>query len=72
MPATVSSLNPCITFRRICSWCHSDLGPLQHPAEQHSYGICASCQNRYFAYLYQPDIHTNEANNRLRARAAGG
>jgi hypothetical protein len=42
-------------FRRICSWCRSDLGALDHHAQDHSYGICEACAHRYFAYLYEPD-----------------
>ena len=72
MPAVVSSLDPRATFHRVCSWCHCDLGPLEHPTEQHSYGICERCQYRYFAHLYELDTKEDEANNVLHARAAGG
>ena len=46
------------TFRRICSWCRSDLGALDHHSQDHSYGICETCAHRYFAYLYEPDALT--------------
>jgi hypothetical protein len=46
------------TFRRICSWCRSDLGALGHQSQDHSYGICETCAHRYFAYLYEPDTLT--------------
>jgi hypothetical protein len=42
-------------FYRICSWCRSYLGALDHSSQDHSYGICESCAHRYFAYLYEPD-----------------
>jgi hypothetical protein len=41
--------------RRICSWCGSDLGALEHQSQHHSYGICESCAHQYFAYLYEPE-----------------
>jgi hypothetical protein len=53
--AACSSTQPA-TFHRICSWCRSDLGVLEHFSQDHSYGICESCAHRYFAYLYEPDV----------------
>jgi hypothetical protein len=44
-----------VAFHRICSWCRSDLGALEHHCQDHSYGICESCAYRYFAYLYEPE-----------------
>jgi hypothetical protein len=69
MPTLVSSLNLCATFRRVCSWCRCDLGPLEHPTEQHSYGICERCQYQYFAHLYEPDTEEHAATEVLHERA---
>jgi hypothetical protein len=45
-------------FHRICSWCRSDLGALEHRCHDHSYGICEACAYHYFAYLYEPEPTT--------------
>jgi hypothetical protein len=45
-------------FHRICSWCRSDLGALEHSSQDHSYGICETCAYHYFAYLYEPEATT--------------
>jgi hypothetical protein len=56
MPATVVSFPPRpANFRRICCWCHSDLGPLAQPIEHDSYAICEPCQHHYFGHLYEGD-----------------
>ena len=41
--------------RRICSWCHADLGPLWPDSQAPSYGICPRCVRRYFPDLYEPE-----------------
>jgi len=72
MPATVVSFLPRLdTFRRICSWCHCDLGPLEHPIEHDSYAICAPCQHRYFAYLYEVDAVNHGTAEVFQERAVG-
>jgi hypothetical protein len=57
LPAVVSSTPQSFAHRRRCSWCHCDLGPLEHPSQHDTYGICASCTSRYFAHLYEPDTY---------------
>jgi hypothetical protein len=46
---------PSSPHRRICAWCHIDLGPLWAGSTAHSYGICPSCIQRYFPDLYEAD-----------------
>jgi hypothetical protein len=46
---------PSSPFRRICAWCHTDLGPLWPGSRAHSYGICPACLRRYFPDLYETD-----------------
>jgi len=55
MPINVASIPQVAVHRRVCSWCRGDLGPLAHASQHDSYGICALCTRRYFAYLYEPD-----------------
>jgi hypothetical protein len=62
---------PHASHRRVCSWCHCDLGPLDHATDHHSYGICKQCQYRYFAPLYEADLPENTAVEVLRERAVG-
>ncbi len=69
MPAVSSYTTPRTTLRRVCSWCHGDLGPLNHPSQYHSYGICECCQHRYFAYLYEAD--EDSTTEGLHERAVG-
>ena len=70
MPAVVLPASRA-SFRRVCSWCRCDLGPLAHAAEQHSYGICAQCQHRYFAHLYNVETEENTLTEVLHERAIG-
>jgi hypothetical protein len=42
-------------FRRICAWCHADLGSIWPDSQTNSYGICPVCIQRYFPDLYEPD-----------------
>jgi hypothetical protein len=67
LPAVVSSAPQPSAHRRCCSWCRCDLGPLEHPSQHDTYGICASCTTRYFAHLYEGDQVTEE----LRVRVVG-
>jgi hypothetical protein len=55
MPADASSRRLSLACRHICAWCQCDLGPLLHPSPHHSYGICRTCAQRYFADLYDCD-----------------
>jgi len=71
MPAAVSSRILRARFRRVCSWCHCDLGPLAHPSHHHSYGICECCQYRYFAHLYEADTGEDAITEVLHERAVG-
>jgi hypothetical protein len=41
-------------YRHICGWCHRDLGALWQGSQHHSYAICETCKQAYFAYLYEP------------------
>jgi hypothetical protein len=41
-------------YRHICGWCRRDLGVLWQGSQQHSYAICDSCKQIYFAALYEP------------------
>ena len=70
MPAVVLSA-PHANFRRVCSWCRCDLGPLAHATKHHSYGICEQCQHQYFAFLYEVNRPENTAVEVLRERAVG-
>ena len=72
MPATVVSFPPqSASFRRICSWCHCDLGALAHPMEHDSYAICEACQYRYFAHLFEDDVVEQRTAEVLHERAVG-
>jgi hypothetical protein len=46
---------PSSPFRRICAWCHADLGSLWAGSTAHSYGICSPCRQRYFPNLYESE-----------------
>jgi hypothetical protein len=46
---------PSSPYRRICAWCHADLGSLWPGSQAHSYGICSPCTHRYFPDLYEAD-----------------
>jgi hypothetical protein len=70
MPAVVLPA-PQASFRRICSWCRCDLGPLAYATKHHSYGICEQCQYQYFAHLYKADQLESTAGEMLRERAVG-
>jgi len=70
MPAVVSS-PPHGSFRRVCSWCHCDLGPLAQPIDHDSYAICEPCQQRYFAHLYEAELPESTTIEVLRERAVG-
>jgi hypothetical protein len=70
-PLPLCPASPISTFRRICSWCRCDLGPLWHGSQQHSYGICAACRDRYFAYLYEADGDLPLAQEELLVQAVG-
>jgi hypothetical protein len=39
-------------YRHICGWCRRDLGALWHGSQHHSYAICDTCKQTYFAGLY--------------------
>jgi hypothetical protein len=69
--SAVVSPPPYANFRRVCSWCRCDLGPLLHATEHHSYAICERCQHRYFAHLYEADLPEDIAVEVLRERAVG-
>jgi hypothetical protein len=56
-------------YRRICSWCSSDLGELTYHSEEPSYGICLDCAHRYFPELYTAEEHAMAPP--LRERAVG-
>jgi hypothetical protein len=72
MPATVVSFPPQpVSFRRICCWCHSDLGQLAHPIEHDSYAICGPCQYRYFPHLFEDDVVEQRTAEVLQERAVG-
>jgi hypothetical protein len=72
MPAiVVSSPARPANFRRICCWCHSDLGPLEHPIGHDSYAICQPCQRRYFGHLYEADAVEQRTTVVARERAVG-
>jgi hypothetical protein len=69
--AAVSSPPRPVNFRRICCWCHSDLGPLAHPIDHDSYAICEPCQHSFFAHLYESDVVEQRTNEVLQERAVG-
>jgi hypothetical protein len=39
-------------YRHICGWCRRDLGALWGGSQHHSYAICDTCKQAYFAGLY--------------------
>jgi hypothetical protein len=39
-------------YRHICGWCRRDLGALWRGSQHHSYAICDTCKQIYFAVLY--------------------
>jgi len=39
-------------YRHICGWCRRDLGALWRGSQHHSYAICDTCKQKYFAGLY--------------------
>jgi hypothetical protein len=39
-------------YRHICGWCRRDLGALWCGSQHHSYAICDTCKQIYFAGLY--------------------
>lgn len=49
-PASTTDTSP--LYRHICGWCRRDLGALWGGSQHHSYAICDSCKQTYFAGLY--------------------
>jgi len=49
------------TYRHICGWCRRDLGALWCGSKQHSYAICDTCKQAYFAGLYDAPAHISAA-----------
>jgi hypothetical protein len=54
-----------------CAWCRRDLGLLSYSSMQPSYGICAICQQAYFADYYQEDRSERTLTAGLKQRTAG-
>jgi hypothetical protein len=50
---TTETISHC---RHICGWCRRDLGALWLGSQEHSYAICESCKQTYFASLYEPAV----------------
>jgi hypothetical protein len=40
--------------RRLCAWCHADMGALWPDSQAPSFGICRDCVQRYFPDLVEP------------------
>ena len=62
MHARVKTTPPAETspiYRHICSWCRRDLGALWRDSQHHSYAICESCKQTYFAGLYDSPALAN-------------
>ena len=58
-PATTAETSP--IYRHICGWCRRDLGALWGGSQHHSYAICDTCKQTYFAGLYDaPALATAE------------
>ncbi len=53
--------------RHICGWCRRDLGALWQGSQHHSYAICETCKQVYFAYLYEPAARAQLESERARA-----
>ena len=48
-------------YRHICGWCRRDLGALWRGSQHHSYAICDTCKQAYFAGLYDAPTLTSTA-----------
>jgi hypothetical protein len=48
-------------YRHICGWCRRDLGALWCGSQHHSYAICDTCKQIYFAGLYDAPVHISAA-----------
>jgi hypothetical protein len=52
LPQSTSTADTSPLYRHICGWCRRDLGALWGGSQHHSYAICDSCKQTYFAGLY--------------------
>ena len=57
-PAPTADTSP--IYRHICGWCRRDLGALWRGSQHHSYAICDSCKQTYFAGLYDAPARAAE------------
>jgi hypothetical protein len=55
-------------YRHICGWCRRDLGALWHGSQHHSYAICDTCKQTYFAGLYDAPTLISTAPEKATAR----
>jgi len=56
-------------YLHICGWCRRDLGALWHGSQHHSYAICDSCKQAYFAGLYDAPALASAAPEKAAARS---
>ena len=65
---TVPGTDSAPIYRHICGWCRRDLGALWGGSQHHSYAICDTCTQIYFAGLYDASTLTTAAAEKASAR----
>ena len=65
---TASASDSAPIYRHICGWCRRDLGALWRGSQHHSYAICDTCKQIYFAGLYDAPALTSTAREKTTAR----
>jgi hypothetical protein len=66
---TASPIDSALIYRHICGWCRRDLGALWHDSQHHSYAICDTCKQIYFAGLYDAPEKAAAAPEKAAARS---
>ncbi len=66
---TATATDSAPIYRHICGWCRRDLGALWHDSQHHSYAICDTCKQIYFAGLYDAPEKAAAAPEKAAARS---
>jgi hypothetical protein len=65
---TAQAIDSVPIYRHICGWCRRDLGALWCGSQHHSYAICDTCKQIYFAGLYDAPTLASAAHEKVAAR----
>jgi hypothetical protein len=70
LPQSAPTADASPLYRHICGWCRRDLGALWGGSQHHSYAICDSCKQTYFAGLYDSPARSMPEPELLRVASA--